>query len=195
MDCSASCGDKPLPVRPIGALRAVSLLRVLHPLWRDMVRVAPESGPQNSSALLTCLGKAVRHLSAAVDVLASVERRRVRLVRYVKQIGAGHTVLGLRAPKDLRRLARDLSRNEGHVGDQADVVAEAYWVKAALACIDPVAGGRLAASPIESGFDDDVAWWSAVSEAYRSVHPATAAALLAASEWPDKTGQGENYRR
>ncbi|MFF1678386.1 DUF6545 domain-containing protein [Streptomyces sp. NPDC058256] len=163
---------------------ALHSIRRLYPLWRDLTGIRP-GAVVDPPILLLASPYLAAWLNAARDTYFHGGSPDVRLGRYATEIRGAVHELRRRAPEDLHTLARDLAWNEGFTGRDALVLTEAYWIKAAVG-----AGGWEAERPMPSPLpssqhlDDEVPWLLAVAEAYRMIHPATAAALLAASGGP-----------
>ncbi|MFC8708931.1 MULTISPECIES: MAB_1171c family putative transporter [unclassified Streptomyces] len=159
-----------------GRIRAVRALVVLHPLWRDLVtaidgvalhRPSRPVGGRRAGALVSVVRDVVAHEACA----------QIRLGRFVTEIRDASYELRRRAPADLARRARRLAAAEGH-GEEAEAVAEAYWLMAALAAADAPPGAPVAFPTAGSeDFASEAVWLCRVARAYRAAGPRTATAL------------------
>ncbi|MET9142954.1 MAB_1171c family putative transporter [Streptomyces sp. NPDC004042] len=162
---------------------AYRALAVLHPLWRDLVSTVDGVALHRPSQLPS--GRRTAALVGAVrDVLFQDTTPQIRLGRYVTEIRDATRELRRRASDDLFQRARRLAEAEGHTGEEAEVVAEAYWLKAALAAADASAGAPGAFHTCGTDFASEVAWLCRVARAYRRAAPRTGAILEAVTPVP-----------
>lgn len=156
--------------------RAIKAVIGLHRLWRDLVLTIDGSALHEPSMLLGG-HRAASLLNTVRDVLSHDTGPQIRLGRYVTEIRDVTHELRRRAPSDLFDRARRLAEAEGHTGPDADAVAEAYWLKAAMALAS--APGRAPAAFHTAGddFASEVPWLLRVALAYRRASPHTGAIM------------------
>ncbi|MGQ4383642.1 MAB_1171c family putative transporter [Streptomyces sp. SAS_270] len=164
-------------------VRAIKAVIGLHRLWRDLVLTIDGSALHAPSMLLGG-HHTVSLLNTVRDVVSHDTSPQIRLGRFVTEIRDVTHELRRRAPADLFERARRLAEAEGHTGLNADAVAEAYWLKAAMA----VAGapGRAPAAYYTAGddFASEVPWLMRVARAYRQASPHTGAIMDALAPTP-----------
>ncbi|MFH9090904.1 MAB_1171c family putative transporter [Streptomyces sp. NPDC017673] len=151
-------------------IRAIKALVGLHRLWRDLVLAVDGIALHQPSEALG------GHRAAAVintlrDIFAHDTTPQITLGRYVTEIRDVTHELRRRAPSDLFQRARRLAEAEGHTAEDADAVAEAYWLKAALDAADAPAGAPVAFYTASDDFASEVTWLQRVARAYRQVDP------------------------
>jgi hypothetical protein len=132
-------------------------LRRLHPLWKAVVTAAPH-------VALDSRGPVGALLSATFNT-------RVRLYRYVVEIRDGLLSLSPYVLPSLRSDVLEAAGAAGKRGDDAVVVAEAVWLRVALAAKDRgQAPARAAVEehvPGGSDLSEEVRWLERVAAAYR----------------------------
>ncbi|MFD7013970.1 MAB_1171c family putative transporter [Streptomyces sp. NPDC059928] len=164
--------------------RALKAAVGLHPLWRDLVLAVDGVALHQPSGLLSSR-RAAAVINTVRDVVSHDTTPQIRLGRYVTEIRDVTHELRRRAPSDLFQRARRLAEAEGHLAKDAEAVAEAYWLKAALATVDAPAGAPAAFHTAGDDFASEVPWLLRVSSAYRQASPHTGAILDALAPAPD----------
>ncbi|MFI1765289.1 MAB_1171c family putative transporter [Streptomyces sp. NPDC020800] len=150
----------------------------LHRLWADLTLVNPDLVAYPPSRLLAGRPGATL-LNTARDVLSRQMSPAFRLGRYITEIRDAILELRRRAPEHLYASALQAAERAGHQGQDAETVAQAYWLRAALARID-----RPPHQPVDfpadigERLDDERAWLLKVAAAYRATPRATALSLL-----------------
>ncbi|MEU1073626.1 MULTISPECIES: MAB_1171c family putative transporter [unclassified Streptomyces] len=157
-------------------VRALKALAGLHALWRDLVLAVDGVALHQPSGLL-CGRRAAGVINLVRDIFSHDATPQIRLGRYVTEIRDVTHELRRRAPSDLLQRARRLAEAEGHVADDGAAVAEAYWLKAALAFADAPAGAPAAFYTAGDDFASEVPLLLRVSRAYRQASPHTRAIL------------------
>lgn len=167
-------------------LHAVRALAGLHRLWRDLVSAIDGIALHRPSRLL-CGHRVAVLVNTVRDVIAHDATPQIRLGRYVTEIRDATHELRRRAPADLFQRARRLAAAEGYTDEDAEAVAEAYWLKAALATSGAPAGAPAAFHTSGDDFASEVVWLCRVARAYRGAGPHTGAILDALAPAPDST--------
>ncbi|BCM65686.1 hypothetical protein EASAB2608_01020 [Streptomyces sp. EAS-AB2608] len=151
-------------------LRAIKALVGLHRLWRDLV-LAIDGIALHPPSMILGGHRAAAAINMLRDVLAHDTTPQIRLGRYVTEIRDATHELRRRAPSDLFQRARRLAETEGHTAQDADAVAEAYWLKSALRAADAPAGAPVAFHTASDDFASEVPWLQRVARAYRQAGP------------------------
>ncbi|MFG2985710.1 MAB_1171c family putative transporter [Streptomyces sp. NPDC048258] len=179
----------------VNRVRAYKTLAGLHPLWRDLALTAPDLVRQAPSRLLpgprSGLGSGAgsgvgRHFADRLDTMRDLVSHdaspHARLGRYATEIRDVIHAMRRRAPGDLYQLALELAESEGHTGQDAEAVAQAYWIMSArLNMRAPVREPGVPAEFPSAGEDfhsEEVPWLLRVCEAYTRADPAIAGELL-----------------
>ncbi|PAK24675.1 hypothetical protein CJD44_21125 [Streptomyces sp. alain-838] len=162
----------------VARVRALRALTRLHPLWRDVVS-AVHSVPLHPPSRVMGGLRAAALIATVRDVVTHDATPQIRLGRYVTEIRDATHELRRRAPADLFQRARRLASAEGYSGEDAEAVAEAYWLKAALDTADAPAGMPAAFHTSGDDFTSEVAWLCRVARVYRRTSPHTGAILEA----------------
>ncbi|MER8098379.1 MAB_1171c family putative transporter [Streptomyces goshikiensis] len=161
--------------------RAYEMLAGLHPLWRDLALTAPDLVRQAPSRLFPGHPVASR-LNTVRDLVSHDASPQIRLARYVTEIRDVIHAMRRRAPDALYRTALELAESEGYAGQDAEAVAQAYWIMAArLNMRAPVREPGVPAefpSTREDFFSEEVPWLLRVREAYTRADPAIAGEVL-----------------
>ncbi|MFE7314517.1 MAB_1171c family putative transporter [Streptomyces sp. NPDC057555] len=160
--------------------RTLAAIRALHRLWRDLAFVVPDLVLYPPSRILPG-SRLAAPLNTARDMFAHDASPQIRLGRYVTEIRDAIHELRRRAPEDLYRHARELAAAESD-GQPADAVAEAYWIRAAMASADRPVGSPV---PFPAGRGESLAaevpWLLKVADAYARANPTAAVRLLGAA--------------
>ncbi|GAA1111604.1 MAB_1171c family putative transporter [Streptomyces javensis] len=142
----------------------------LYPMWRQLMEAFPETPMEKPGSL--------RHELTRNDVAVEI-----RLDRWINDVGDAVEKLRHYVPDELLPAAREAAaaqRGRNHVGP----LAQAYWIKAALAAKHSgAAAGPVAAfeqRPAASQ-DDESAWLRSVARAYKKVEYHRAQVLLASA--------------
>ncbi|MFD7554223.1 MAB_1171c family putative transporter [Streptomyces sp. NPDC059835] len=156
----------------------------LHRLWADMTLVNPDLVAYPPSQRLVGRPGAVL-LNTTLDVLSRQMSPAFRLGRYITEIHDAILELRRRAPQHLYASALLAAERDGHQGQDAEIVAQAYWLRAALARVDhqPHQPVDFPANIGES-LADERAWLLKVAFAYRTISRATALAILSDAPQP-----------
>jgi hypothetical protein len=162
----------------LGRLQCTKALIGLHRLWRDLVLSVDGIALYAPSTLRADQG-AVALINAVRDITSYDATPQIRLGRFVTEIRDVTHELRRHAPADLFVRAHQLAESHGHSGTQADAVAEAYWLKAALTVIDRPAGAPVAFSSAGDDFRTEVSWLLRVARAYRHASDTGVSSLLA----------------
>ncbi|MFJ7969416.1 MAB_1171c family putative transporter [Streptomyces sp. NPDC096324] len=155
----------------------------LHRLWRDLVLAVDGVALYQPSSLFHG-HRAVGALNRFRDVLSHDATPQIRLGRYVTEIRDAIHELRRRAPADLYDRAVQLTEANGHRGTDADAMAEAYWIKAALTAAGQPAGAPVTFRTAGDDFTTEVAWLLRVAAAYREADPASISRLIRSSDTP-----------
>ncbi|MFE6686007.1 MAB_1171c family putative transporter [Streptomyces sp. NPDC057743] len=160
--------------------RTLAAIRRLHRLWRDLAFVVPDLVLYPPSRILPG-SRLAAPLNTARDIFAHDASPQIRLGRYVTEIRDAIHELRRRAPEDLYQHATELAAAET-AGRPADAVAEAYWIRAAMASADRPVGSPV---PFPSGRGESLAaevpWLLTVADAYASANPTATVRLLGAA--------------
>lgn len=156
--------------------RAIKAVIGLHRLWRDLVLTIDGSALHGPSMLFSG-HRSLALLNTARDILSHDTTPQIRLGRFVTEIRDVTHELRRRAPSDLFERARRLAEAEGHTGPDADAVAEAYWLKAAMALAGAPARAPAAFHTAGDDFASEVPWLLRVARAYRQASPHTGAIM------------------
>ncbi|QFQ97305.1 hypothetical protein F9278_15045 [Streptomyces phaeolivaceus] len=167
----------------IGRIQSTKDVFGLYPLWRDLA-VALDGIALYAPSNMLDGHRAAAFFNTARDVISQFVTPQVRLGRYVTEIRDSIQQLRRRAPADLFVRARQLAESQGHTGADADAVAEAYWIKAALTTLNHPAGAPTAFETEGSDFATEVSWLLRVADAYRRASPDTATKLLVPTTTP-----------
>ncbi|MFI9829676.1 MAB_1171c family putative transporter [Streptomyces sp. NPDC051913] len=167
----------------VAQARAIKAVIGLHRLWRDLVLTIDGSALHAPSMLLGG-HRIVSLLNTVRDVLSHDTTPQIRLGRYVTEIRDVTHELRRRAPADLFERARRLAEAESHIGLDADAVAEAYWLKAAMALAGAPGRAPVAYSTAGDDFASEVPWLLRVARAYRQASPHTGAIMDALTPAP-----------
>jgi hypothetical protein len=162
----------------IGRVQCTRDVFGLYPLWRDLA-IAVDGIALYAPSNVLDGHRAAAFLNTVRDVISQVVTPQIRLGRYVTEIRDGIQQLRRRAPADLFPRARQLAEAEGHTGADADAVAEAYWLKAALTTMDHPAGAPTAFETEGDDFATEISWLLRVADAYRQAGADTTSKLLA----------------
>ncbi|MET9611173.1 MAB_1171c family putative transporter [Streptomyces sp. NPDC006512] len=165
----------------VNRVRAYRMLARLHPLWRDLALTAPDLVRRAPGRPLPGRSRAGR-LVTARDLFAHDASPQVRLGRWVTEIRDVIHAMRRRAPDDLYQVSLELAESEGHTGQDAEAVAQAYWILSArLNMRDPAREPGVPAEFPDAGEDfyaDEVPWLLRVCEAYARADPAVAEEVL-----------------
>ncbi|MER7684533.1 MAB_1171c family putative transporter [Streptomyces sp. NPDC097610] len=164
-------------------IRATRAVIALHRMWRDLVLAVDGIALYEPSKFLGGR-RAAALLNTVRDVLSHDATPQIRLGRYVTEIRDVTHELRRRAPADLFERARQLAQAQGHTADDANAVAEAYWLKAALTTAHRPAGAPAAFHTVGDDFTTEVPWLLRVAAVYRHAQAVTAATLLHAVTAP-----------
>ncbi|MFJ2218283.1 MAB_1171c family putative transporter [Streptomyces sp. NPDC101062] len=154
----------------------------LHRLWADLAGVIPGLVLYPPSRILAG-NPLLAPLNTARDVFSREASSHVLLGRYVTEIRDAVHELRRRAPEELYQRARELARAEDHTGPDLDAVAEAYWIRAAMATASQPPGPPVAfPSARGESLAEEVPWLLRVAAAYDQTDPLATLGLLGAAE-------------
>ncbi|MGC4916291.1 MAB_1171c family putative transporter [Streptomyces albogriseolus] len=152
--------------------RTLRSLRDLHPLWRDLALTAPQVVRHRPSQLLgnTKLSAPVNRLR---DLFGHDDSPTRRLGRYVTEIRDVIYELRRHAPEGLVDWARRQAELDGVQGSDADITAEAYWIRGAKVELAEREAGLPAPFPFGAGDDlaEEIPHLRAVAAVYGRIGP------------------------
>ncbi|MEU3459343.1 MAB_1171c family putative transporter [Streptomyces sp. NPDC006733] len=160
--------------------RAKRALTALYPLWRELALAVPSVILRAPSNVLPGHGFSAP-LNRARDLMRLSPPPSLRLERYVTEISDVQRTLSHYASPGLYERATALADRQGHPEDAARAVADAYWIRSALAAM--AAGSAAHSAPVDvppadDDFDVQVERYVRTRAAFGRTDPDTARALL-----------------
>ncbi|GLF98080.1 MAB_1171c family putative transporter [Streptomyces yaizuensis] len=151
----------------------------LHTLWRDLALTAPDHVRHRPSRILgdTRIGAPLRRLR---DITGHGESLSQHLHRFVTEIRDVIHELRRHAPEELAERALLRAEHDENLGEDTEIRAEAYWIRAARSTLGATPG-LPAPFPFHPGTDlsDEIPHLRAVAAAYSRTSTRDAYSLLA----------------